>query len=75
MPRPVLPVPVSIDGREAEVSYAGAAPILPAGVLQVNARTAEDAVAGVVPILIRIGIFESQAGVTVAIGEQPAGSQ
>jgi uncharacterized protein (TIGR03437 family) len=36
--RPVLPVFVEIGGQIAEVLYAGAAPGLPLGVLQVNAR-------------------------------------
>jgi uncharacterized protein (TIGR03437 family) len=36
--RPVLPVFVEIGGQRAEVLYAGAAPGLPVGVLQVNAR-------------------------------------
>jgi uncharacterized protein (TIGR03437 family) len=38
LPRPVLPVFVEIGGQRADVLYAGAAPSLPLGVLQVNAR-------------------------------------
>lgn len=37
-PKPVLPVTASIGGADAPVSYAGAAPGLPTGLLQVNAR-------------------------------------
>ncbi len=37
-PAPVLPVSVLIDGQSAQVLYAGAAPGMVAGVLQVNVR-------------------------------------
>ena len=36
-PVPILPVTALIDGQNAQVVYAGAAPGMPAGVLQVNA--------------------------------------
>jgi uncharacterized protein (TIGR03437 family) len=66
-PRPLLPVGVRIGGRVADVSYAGAAPGLVAGVIQVNAKIPEDTPRGtVVPVQIIIGTATSQANVMVA---------
>jgi len=42
-PHPVLPVSVSIGGTAAEILYAGAAPGLVSGVLQINVRLPADA--------------------------------
>ena len=67
-PRPLLPVGVRIGGRVADVLYAGAAPGLVAGTLQVNARIPVDTPANsVVPIQITVGTATSQANVVVAI--------
>ena len=38
LPRPLLPVRVTIGGQDAELFYAGAAPGLASGVLQINVR-------------------------------------
>ncbi len=46
LPKPVLNVVVQIGGRTAEILYAGAAPGLPAVVIQVNARVPDDATRG-----------------------------
>jgi uncharacterized protein (TIGR03437 family) len=43
-PATVLPVSVTIDGQIAEVEYAGAAPGLVAGVLQVNAKIPDNVI-------------------------------
>ena len=52
-PRPLLPVGVRIGGRVADVTYAGAAPGLVAGMLQVNARVPADTPRGTnVPVQI-----------------------
>ncbi len=68
LPSPVLPVKVTIGGREAVVHYAGAAPGLVAGVLQINAQVPDDVPAGsAVPIVIQVGDRRSPQGVTVAI--------
>ncbi|HEV2690527.1 MAG TPA: hypothetical protein VGV35_18345, partial [Bryobacteraceae bacterium] len=68
LPKPILPVTVQIDGQPATVFYAGAAPSLPAGVLQVNARVPHGVRRGVsVPISISVGTASSQTGVTLAI--------
>jgi uncharacterized protein (TIGR03437 family) len=68
LPQPRLPVSVTIGGVTAEVLYAGAAPGLVAGVLQVNARVPEGTPAGAaVPVALIIGTASSQAGVTLAV--------
>jgi uncharacterized protein (TIGR03437 family) len=66
-PRPVFPVTVRIDGKAAEVTYAGAAPGQVAGLLQVNVKVPVDASSGAVPIEIQVGNATSQAGMTVAV--------
>ncbi|MBI1898312.1 MAG: hypothetical protein HYS04_17535, partial [Acidobacteria bacterium] len=62
-----LPVTATLGGEEAQVLYAGPAPGLVAGVLQVNVRVARTRQPGSVPLAIRVGERESQAGVTVVI--------
>jgi uncharacterized protein (TIGR03437 family) len=63
-PRPLLPVGVRIGGRVADVTYAGAAPGLVAGMLQVNARVPADTPRGTnVPVQIIIGTATSQQNV------------
>jgi uncharacterized protein (TIGR03437 family) len=65
--RPILPVSATIDGKAAEVLYAGSAGGQVSGVLQVNLRIPPDASPGpAVPLLIQIG-ETSQTGVTIAI--------
>jgi uncharacterized protein (TIGR03437 family) len=66
LPRPQQEVRVFIGGREAEVRYAGAAPRLVAGVLQVNA-VIPPGVSGNAEITLIVGDFVSQPGVTVAV--------
>jgi uncharacterized protein (TIGR03437 family) len=67
-PQPQLKVSVAIGGVNAGVLYAGAAPGLVAGLLQVNAQI-PDSVAGgpAVPILLTIGNTRSQTQVTAAV--------
>jgi uncharacterized protein (TIGR03437 family) len=68
LPRPRLPVAVRIGGLAAEVLYAGAAPGLVAGVLQINARVPAGVAAGAgVPVTLTIGNATSPSGVTLAI--------
>lgn len=67
-PKPVLPVSVKIGGVDAEILYAGAAPELVAGVLQVNVRIPDNVPAGAeVPITLRVGSQQSPSGVTLAV--------
>ncbi len=68
LPRPVAPVRVTIGGIGAEVQYAGAAPGLVAGLVQINARVpTELAPSASTPVVIEIGGKESPAGVTIAV--------
>ena len=64
---PVLPVKVFIGGVEAVVDYAGSAPGLVAGVLQVNVRIPESLGPGNHALTVQIGEFKSQPGITVAV--------
>jgi len=64
----VLTPTVQIDGISAEVFYAGAAPFLPAGALQVNARVPNGVRRGAsVPVVLNIGPASSQTGITLAV--------
>jgi uncharacterized protein (TIGR03437 family) len=68
LPGPVLPVFVWIGGREAEVLYAGAAPGMVAGLMQVNVRVPSDAPSGEnVPVTLRVGDAYSQSDVSMAV--------
>ena len=70
-PKPRQQVAVRIGGVNAEILYAGAAPSLVAGVMQINARVPVNSPNGAVPIQILVGNIESPAGVTVAVsGDQ-----
>lgn len=66
--RPLANVAVTIGGVAAEVLYAGSAPGLVSGLVQVNARVpATVAVGNSVPVVVTIGGVASQAGVTMAV--------
>jgi uncharacterized protein (TIGR03437 family) len=68
LPAPLLPVFVQIGGLDAQVLYAGAAPGIIAGVIQVNCVIPADIPSGpVVPIVLNVGTASSPAGVTLAI--------
>jgi len=67
LPKPRQTVQVLIDGRKAEIQYAGAAPGQVAGLFQVNAVIPADASSGNVPIEIQMGNVRSQPGMTVAV--------
>jgi len=70
LPRPLLPVSVTIGGRSAQVAYAGAAPGFVAGVLQLNVKIPEDLLVSgptAVPIIVTVGGVTSQPGVAVAV--------
>ncbi len=66
-PKPVAPVKVTINGVEAEILYAGAAPSLVAGVLQLNVRIPTTVPSGDVPVVLMVGDASSQANLTVAV--------
>ncbi len=67
--RPRLPVRVWIQGREVEVLYAGAAPGIVSGVMQVNIRLPLDIPSGNnLPVTMQVGIWgPSPDVVTMAI--------
>jgi len=67
LPVPLLPVSASIAGQPAQVLYAGGAPGLVAGVMQVNILVPATAPSGVQSIVVNVGTTSSQSGVTVNI--------
>jgi uncharacterized protein (TIGR03437 family) len=66
-PKPFGDVKVQIGGRDAEVFYAGAAPMAVAGLFQVNVRIPEGTPAGDAQIVMVIGGVPAPQGVTVAV--------
>jgi trimeric autotransporter adhesin len=66
-PKPLLPVSVQIDGREADVLFSGEAPGFVSGVLQVNVRVPSGARSGDLPVVLGIGTIASPGGVTVSV--------
>ena len=66
--RIVAPVTVTVGGETAEVLYAGSAPGLVAGVMQINVRLPVGLGAGPQPVVVTVGSASSPAGVTVAVG-------
>jgi uncharacterized protein (TIGR03437 family) len=68
LPKPILPVTVFVGGIPAtDITYAGAAPTLTAGVLQVNVRIPANAPSGDVSVVVVVGDTASQQGLTVSI--------
>jgi uncharacterized protein (TIGR03437 family) len=67
IPKPILPVTVSIGGVPAVTTYAGEAPALVAGVLQVNAVVPANIAAGTQTLIVSVGGIASPAVVTVAV--------
>ena len=67
LPKPVLPVRVTIAGRDAQIQYAGAAPGDVAGVFQINAFIPADCPSGAVPVAVAIGDSLSPDNVTIAV--------
>lgn len=67
LPVPVLPVTAEVGGVPAKIWYAGSAPYMVAGVMQVNVEIPQSAPSGDVPVVIRVGEFATQEGITVAV--------
>jgi uncharacterized protein (TIGR03437 family) len=64
----VLPVTAAIAGIPAEVTYAGAAPGLVAGIAQINVRIPSGLSSSfAAPVSLKIGSTFTQSGVTIAI--------
>lgn len=66
-PAPRLPISVLIGGVEAVVHYAGAAPGLVSGVIQVNAVIPAEIAPGDAGVVLRAGGRASQPGITIAV--------
>jgi len=67
-PLPNLPVSVTIEGVPAQVLYAGAAPGLVAGVIQINVVVPETAwVAPFDQVVVTVGNYSSPDAVTLAV--------
>jgi uncharacterized protein (TIGR03437 family) len=66
-PAPQLPVSVTVGGVSAQVLYAGAAPSLVAGVMQVNVRIPAGTASGDNAVTVTVGAAASQPGITVAV--------
>ena len=66
-PAPVLPVSATLADQPALVQFAGEAPEIVSGVLQVNLQIPENAPSGNLAIVVSIGNVNSQAGVTVSV--------
>ncbi len=66
-PLPVAAVSATVGGAPATVLYAGSAPGLIAGLLQVNLRLPATVASGAQPVVLTIGGVSSRAGVTAAI--------
>ena len=60
-------VTVAFGGENASIQYAGAAPFLPTGVLQINATIPDDVTPGDVPIKVSIDGISTTRTVTVAV--------
>jgi len=68
LPKPVLPVVVTIGGVPARVDYAGEAPQEIAGVMQLNVQVPAGVPSGdAVPVVVKVGNILSPAGVTIAV--------
>ena len=66
-PAPVQPIQVSIGGQPAHYTYAGEAPGLVAGMMQLNVQIPANAPSGTLSIQVSIGGNMSQNGVTVSV--------
>ena len=68
LPQPQLPVSVSFGGIDGQVLYAGGAPGLTAGLLQINVRVPVNVQPGTeVPLIVNVGSASSQRLVTVTV--------
>ena len=65
--KPTAAVSVTVGGLPATVAYAGSAPGLVSGVLQLNVIVPTGVASGVVPVVLTIGGVATQQNVTVAI--------
>jgi len=67
LPVPVSPIQVTIGGQAATILYAGAAPGLVAGAIQINARIPTGIPTGNAPVVLFSGTAGSSGNCTVAV--------
>ncbi len=67
-PRPILPVSATVGGLPAAVQYAGGAPGLVEGLMQVNVQIPSGVqTGGYVPVVLTVGTTSSGPGVWIAV--------
>jgi uncharacterized protein (TIGR03437 family) len=66
-PAPVQPISVLIGGQPANYTYAGEAPGMVAGVMQLNVQIPANTPSGALSIQVSIGDNISQTGITVSV--------
>src|SRR5262249_9000411 len=66
-PLPVLPVSATVGGKSVTPQYAGAAPGLVAGVIQVNLQIPAGLTPGAVQAVLQVGTSSSPNGVTIYV--------
>jgi uncharacterized protein (TIGR03437 family) len=66
-PAPLLSIGVLVNGQPALYTYAGEAPGLAAGLMQLNVQIPSNAPSGNLPITVSIGSNISQSNVTVSV--------
>jgi uncharacterized protein (TIGR03437 family) len=72
LPQPVLPVTVTIGDRAAQVQYAGGAPGLVAGLVQIDVKIPDGVPPGnTIPVRVDVGGSSSQNGVSIAVTGTP----
>jgi uncharacterized protein (TIGR03437 family) len=64
---PVAPVTVTIGGQPAAISYAGAAPLAPIGIFQINVTVPATVPPGSAPVIVSVGGIATSKNVTVAV--------
>jgi uncharacterized protein (TIGR03437 family) len=74
LPKPVQGVSVTMAGQNVPVTYAGGAPGLVAGVMQVNAQIPANLLypftgPAAVPVVVYVGVIGSQANVTITVSQ------
>jgi uncharacterized protein (TIGR03437 family) len=67
LPLPILTVTAQVGGQSADIQYAGAAPGLVAGVLQVNVVIPSGVTGNAVPVTLQVGTSTTQPNLTIAI--------
>lgn len=65
--KPLLPVSAQVAGRDAEILYAGSAPSLPSGMIQINVRIPDGTPPGAANVVVTIGRTTTQAGVSIFV--------